>query len=92
MTEEQQGELEKAAAEALIAETPQFLGVEAVRVELGDDHTGDPSMWIVFKLRSDLVVDEPWVKAFSEYSTKLGLKLIHSGLSRFPYTRLEPAA
>jgi hypothetical protein len=89
---EEQGEYEKTTAEGLIATTQPFTGVESVRVELGVDHTGDPSMWLVFRLRPGLNVDAPWVRAFSEYSTKLSLKLIHSGLTRFPYTRLESAA
>jgi hypothetical protein len=89
---EQQDEHEKATAEELIATTQPFPGVESVRVELGEDHTGDPSMWLIFRIRPGSEVDETWIRAFSEYSTKLGLKLIHSGLTRFPYTRLEPAA
>jgi hypothetical protein len=87
-TEEQ----EKAKAEAIIASTPQFAGIESVHIELGDDNSGDPAMWLVFRIRPGVIADEPWIQAFSEYSTKLGLKLIHSGLTRFPYTRLEPAA
>jgi hypothetical protein len=92
MTGEGQDEQEKAAAEALIAASPKFPGIETISVELGEDHTGDPSMWLVFRIRPDQNVDEPWIRAFSDYSTKLGLKLIHSGITRFPYTRLEPAA
>jgi hypothetical protein len=92
MTAEEQGEREKAEAEALIAATPNFVGVEKVRVELGEDHTGEPAMWIVFQLRPGATVDGGWVEAFSDYSTKLCLKLLHSGLTRFPYTRLEPVA
>ena len=89
---EHNGEEEKAAAEALIAADPKFPGIESTHVELGADHTGDPSMWIVFHHDPDLTVDESWIQAFSEYSTKLSLKLIHSGLQRFSYTRLQPAA
>ena len=89
---EEQGEREKTSAEELIAATDPFPGVESVRVELGEDHTGDPSMWLIFRIRPGSQVDESWIQAFSEYSTKLSLKLIHSGLTRFPYTRLEPAA
>lgn len=89
---EDDGQQEKAKAEALIAETPIFDGVDRIHVELGEDHDGDPSMWLVFHLRPGLNVDVSWIRAYNDYSTKLGLKLIHSGLARFPYTRLEPAA
>ncbi len=91
-TSDQQDEHERNAAESLIAETPRFDGVDTVRIELGTDHTGDPSMWIVFQLQPGLAVDASWVKAFNEYTTKLSLKLLHNGLTRFPYTRLEQAA
>jgi hypothetical protein len=91
-TTEQVGEQEKAKAEAMIAATPAFGGVEAVSVELGEDHTGDPSMWIIFRLRAGFKTDDAWFREFSDYSTQLSLKLLHSGLTRFPYTRLESAA
>lgn len=89
---EELGEREKQAAEAIIATTQPFTGVENIRVELGEDHSGDPSMWLVFRLRHDLQADEDWVKSFSTYSTDLTLKLLQSGLTRFPYRRMERAA
>lgn len=92
MTAQDTGEQEKAAAEAIIASLPRFDGVERVHIELGEDHSGDPSMWLVFHLRPDLDADDNWIASFSEYSTKLGLVLLRSGITRFPYTRLEPAA
>ncbi len=49
-------------------------------------------MWIVFRLEPGFLPDEAWVKTFSGYATDLCLKLIQSGLVRFPYTRLERAA
>lgn len=88
---EEKGEQERVAAEQFIAANPPFAGVESVRVELGEDHSGDPSIWLVFRLRPGLEGDEAWVKAFTDYSTRLTLNLLSSGLSRFPYTRLESA-
>ena len=49
-------------------------------------------MWLVFLIGPGVNADELWGRAFNEYSTKLSLKLIHSGLTRFPYTRLQRAA
>ena len=91
-TVEEQGELEKAAAEKILAADPNFPGIEATTVELGDDHTGDPAMWVVFHLRQGFEPDTSWIESFSDYSTKTVLRLLDGGLSRFPYTRLESAA
>jgi hypothetical protein len=88
-TVEEQGELEKAAAEKILAAEPKFPEIVSTTVELGDDHTGDPAMWIVFHVRQGFEPDEAWVHGFSPYATKVSLKLLHSGLKRFPYTRLK---
>jgi hypothetical protein len=89
---EDQGQLEKRAAERIIADTPLMDGLESITVELGDDHTGDPAMWLVCYMRPDLKVDDSWLRRLNEYSNRLGLKIIDSGLTRFPYTRLRRAA
>lgn len=67
-------------------------GVESVTVELGEDHTGDPAMWLVFFMNRDVKPDDNWYDRFNEFSHQLGMRIIHSGLTRFPYTRLRPAA
>jgi hypothetical protein len=89
---DEQGQLEKEKAEQIIADTPLMDGVERISVELGDDHDGDPSMWLVFCMRHDLNADRQWLERFNEYSGRLGMRIIHSGLTRFPYTRLRRAA
>jgi hypothetical protein len=89
---EEQDQLEKEKAEQIIADTPLMDGIESVSVELGDDHTGDPAMWLVFNMRRDLEADDQWLKRFNEYSGEIDIRIIHSGLTRFPYTRLRPAA
>jgi len=86
------GEDEKKIAEQIIATTAPFPGVRTVLVELGEDHSGDPSMSLIFKVEDGVVIDEGWIQQFNAYATALTLKLIHSGLKRFPYTRLESAA
>jgi hypothetical protein len=86
-------QLEKEKAEQFIAETPMLDGVEAVRVELGTDHTGDPAMWLVIRLKRDLdFQDDATLNKFLDYTAVLQTKILHSGLTRFPYTRLEQAA
>jgi hypothetical protein len=90
---EDQDQLEKEQAEKIVAETRMLDGVRAVRVELGEDHTGDPAMWLVFSLSRDLdFADEAILNRFLDYTSILQTKILHSGLTRFPYTRLENAA
>jgi hypothetical protein len=89
---EDQDQFEKEKAEQIIAETPPMDGVENISVELGEDHSGDPAMWLVFHMRHDLEADDDWLTQLNKYSQLLSLKIIHSGLTRFPYTRLRRAA
>jgi hypothetical protein len=89
---EDQGQLEKQKAEQIIADTPLMDGIEGISVELGDDHTGDPAMWVVFHLRKDLNADDAWIRRFNIFSGQLGMTLIDNGLTRFPYPRLRRAA
>lgn len=89
---EDQGQREKEKAEKIIADTPLLDGIESVSVELGDDQTGDPAIWLVFHLRRDSKPDDHWLQRFNQYSGKLAIQLIHTGLTRFPYTELRPAA
>lgn len=89
---EQQDQLEKEKAEQFIAETPRMPGVEDIRVELGEDHTGDPAMWLVFRLAPDLKFDREVARRFNEYAGQIQTKILHGGLVRFPYTRTERAA
>jgi hypothetical protein len=89
---EEEGLLEKEKAEQIIADTPLFDGVERISVELGNDNDGDPAMWLIFHLQKDLNDDDRWHTDFSEYKGQLAMRIIHSGIQRFPYSRLRKAA
>lgn len=89
---EDRDQSEKQRAEQIIADTPLIEGIESISVELGDDQSGDPAMWLVFQMRRDLEADDQWLERLNKYSQSLGMKIIHSGLTRFPYTRLRRAA
>lgn len=91
-TTDEQDQLEKERAEQIIADTPLMDGIKSISVELGDDHTGDPAMWLVFFMNRDVKPDDNWYDRFNEFSHQLGMRIIHSGLTRFPYTQLRPAA
>jgi|GEM_PF-3403253 len=89
---EEQDQFEKERAEQIIAETPPLDGIESISVELGEDHSGDPAMWLVFHMQRDVDADDDWLIRLNKYSQLLSMKIIHSGLTRFPYTRLRDAA
>jgi hypothetical protein len=86
---EEQDQFEKEKAEQFIAETPPMPGVEPIRIDFGRDHTGDPSMWLVFRVSPDLDFDWDAAGRFNEYVGVIQTKILHAGLKRFPYTRLE---
>jgi hypothetical protein len=89
VTTENEARIEKAKAEQLIAESPIIDVVENYRVELGEDQTGDPAMWLVFRLKPGTNFDTVTADRFIDYAGAIQTKIIHSGLKRFPYTRLE---
>jgi hypothetical protein len=89
---DEHGQLEKEKAEQIVADTPLMDGIESITVELGEDHTGDPAMWLIFLMNRDVRPDNNWYDRFNEFSHQLGMRIIQSGLTRFPYTRLRPAA
>ncbi|MDQ2834722.1 MAG: hypothetical protein M3Y50_13490 [Acidobacteriota bacterium] len=83
---------EKEKARQFIAAAPRMDGIESTSVEFGEHNTGDPAMWLVFRLQRDLVANVEWVLRFNEYAAKIQTSILHSGLTRFPYVRLEQAA
>jgi hypothetical protein len=90
-TAQDEAEIEKAKAEKFIAETPMIDMVESARVELGRDHSGDEAMWLVFRLRPGVEFGLDFINAgrFNDYAATIQTKILHSGLKRFPYTRVE---
>ena len=92
MSAEEQDQLEKEKAEQFAAEVPLLDGVQSIRVELGDDSSGEQAMWLIFRLNRDVLVDKVWAARFNAYAARVQTKILHGGLSRFPYTRLERVA
>lgn len=88
---EQTGLNEKARAEHLIEAAPALPEVESFEVRLDEDWTGDPSLYITFRIKPDTVFDKNFYKRFNSYSNSVSFSILHSGISRFPYTRLEIA-
>jgi len=90
-TAEDEAQLEKAQAEQIIADTPLFEGVKHVTVELGNDHDGDPAMWVFFYLDPTLVYTDDWHTRFNQFKNVLSMRIIDRGIQRFPYCRLRTA-
>ena len=89
---EETGLAEKAQAEELIAATPRMPEVEGVSVRLDEDWSGDPSLYLTFRIKADATFDEGFFLRFNEYAGEVQKRILHSGISRFPYTRLQEAA
>ena len=92
MSPEEQDQFELQKAEEFISQTPRLEGVESVRVKLDEDWSGDPAMYLTFMLRRDLDANREWMRRFIAYAGTIQTKILHSGLTRFPYTRLDRAA
>lgn len=89
---EVQDQLVKATVEQFLAEAPPLTGIEAARVELGEDYSGYPAMWLVFRLTPGFTVDQEWARRFNQYAAVIQTRILHGDLGRFPYTRFERAA
>ena len=89
---EQDAQEELTQAEVIIAATPRLPEVESFAVKLYEDWTGDPSLYITFRIRRDAVYDESFFRRFHAYSNQVTRNVLDSGITRFPYTRLESQA
>ena len=88
----QDGMAEKQKAEQLIESVPKMAEIEGVSVQLATDSAGDPSLFITFSLRPGSVVNDTFASSFVDYVAEIQSKILQSGVSRFPYTRLGRAA
>jgi hypothetical protein len=86
------GQLDKAKAEELIATIPLIPEVERIEVELDNDHAGDPSFQLLFHVRREIDVDKTFIRRYIDFAGLVQTRILHSDLSRFPYTRMEQAA
>ncbi len=85
-------QLDKAKAEELISTIPLIPEVESIDVELYTDHTGDAAFRLIFNVRKDVKVDREFMRHFLKFSFIVETAILHSGIDRFPYTRIKQAA
>ncbi len=63
-----------------------------VVMEFKDDSSGQPSIYLSFKLKPGAAVDQPSIARISRYMSGVLDQLLRSGISRFPYASLDEAA
>lgn len=78
--------------EAILKATPLPPEIESMSIELKNDHTGVPSMYLSFEVRGDVDLGAEKIDQLSRYMTGIVDKLLRSGISRFPYASLDQAA
>lgn len=83
---------EKQQAQQLISSMKLMSELQEVHVETGSDWTGDPALYLTFRMKHDVDIDTELIKRFTKFAGEVQTRLLHSGIRRFPYTRLEQAA
>jgi hypothetical protein len=86
------GLAEKAKAEELVASVPPMPEVESVDVRLYDDYSGEAALYLTFHIKSGALYDDAFFLRFNQYKHHVRTKILNSGISRFPYARLQEAA
>ena len=85
-------EIDREEVEQVIASFPPSSEIDSVDIRLDDDWSGDPSIYISFRLRKDANADDAFLSRFLDYTSRLTRLIIDKGVSRFPYTTLKDAA
>ena len=89
--QENTADAERAQAEAILAEVELLPEVREMRCEFMESSGGDPALKIVGVLKSKLALNEHEIKKIAGFISTVQMKLIHSGITRFPYPEVEQA-
>ncbi len=63
--------------------------VKKYRVEIGEDHTGDPALWIYLGVTKDNSPSRQKVVALRKFADEVERQVLAKKLSRWPYVRIE---
>lgn len=63
-----------------------------VTIEMGNDSTGDPALWLHFNLKTEIQIKGEQITRLSRFIGEVQSSLLQSGISRFPYAYLDEAA
>ncbi len=66
--------------------------IDSVSMEFRNDSSGDPAIFLSFRIREDSRLDKEAIARLSQYLTSVSLELLQKGISRFPYVSLDEAA
>lgn len=83
---------DQARAKAILDETPLPPELSTVTIELKDDYSGDPAMYLSFHVKDEVKLEDEHIARLSRYMMDVADRLLRSGVSRFPYVSLDQAA
>ena len=64
-------------------------GVHRIELQFGSDSTGDPAVWIVAVVGSEVEATNENVASIGDLFDRLKMKIIKAHTIRWPYTRIE---
>jgi hypothetical protein len=76
----------------LIKDRPLPRGVRDLEVELGEDSTGEPAVWIWFLIEPGLEPTKDWLTRINDFARQLKTAIFDAGVERISYVRLRSAA
>ena len=66
-------------------------GVQKLEVELGEDSTGQPAVWIWFLIQPSFDPTKDWLARINDFARKVKTAIFDAGVERVPYVRLRAA-
>jgi hypothetical protein len=64
-------------------------GVTSVGLRFGDDHMGEPALWIVLKAYDDLNPSREKISSINRFTDKIREEMFALGYDRWPFIRIE---
>lgn len=83
---------EIAAVKQLVKKHPRPASVREVQIELGEDSTGDPAVWISLIVDEDLNPSRAKLEELNAFSDTITSEILKHDPRRFPYVRYRAAA
>jgi hypothetical protein len=77
--------------QALLKKAALPPGVRSFELELGDDATGDPAVWVSFILEPDYPTTPPHIHALTELGRRVRRSILEEGVDRMPYVDFKEA-
>lgn len=74
---------------AAVARPPD---IQDIQIEFGEDHSGDPAVWIKLFVTGTLRPPSPQWETVFEFSRRISQMLIEKRLRHWPYVRFQSIA